>query len=195
MLEALEDTHARRNGAIDRVPSNRRASPSSYAWRFRECPKLHNRDDFDFRVESARSLSKKRWDRIHIIAVPCADLDVTLDIDASYQLEAHAGRLVQAFTNILKNAVEASPSRADRLSIHAAKTAGRLVLAFRDEGAGMSPTSQAEYLSAVREQDRRWRQPASGSRSYASSSRRSTTAKSRSRAPKEKEPPCASRSR
>jgi len=72
------------DGAIDRVHRIVAAEPLSYACDYRECPKLHNRDDSDFRSRARRMPCRRSdGDRIHIIAVRAQDLTVTLDIDAS----------------------------------------------------------------------------------------------------------------
>jgi signal transduction histidine kinase len=98
-------------------------------------------DEPDYRRTSLRKVVDQAVDQTR--ALPLAqsnDLALTVDVDAAVVIEAVESRLVEAFANILKNAVEASADkRPIPLFIACKRTrAGQVVLTIRDEGCGMT---------------------------------------------------------
>ena len=86
-------------------------------------------------------------------------LKVTVVIDRDFVLDAHRERLVQAFSNLLQNALEAydGVEREPRVRIEAVADPDTktVTLKFTDKGCGMSDEARSERLPALHEQEAR----------------------------------------
>ena len=98
-----------------------------------------------YREENALKLVEEALTRVRA-AAPLAQkngLETVIAIEPALRLEVNGVRLVQAFTNILKNSVEASARcHPIPLSIAAKRTKGRIEFVFSDSGCGMDEEAQ-----------------------------------------------------
>jgi signal transduction histidine kinase len=75
----------------------------------------------------------------HVPPLPAATEDFQINVDDKIELDAGADLLLEALVNVLKNAVEASPSdRPVNLIVNAKRTRGRVVIEIKDAGCGMT---------------------------------------------------------
>ena len=82
--------------------------------------------------------------RIHQRTITARRIHLVKDLPDSLMAELHAGRMLQVFSNLIANALEALPDEG-RLSIRFSKKQGQIHLLVADNGTGIA----AEYRSRI----------------------------------------------
>lgn len=94
-------------------------------------------------LEEAWNLVREKFEAIK----PSVKVNGTIDADPKLHIDAPRARLIQAFRNVIQNSFEAiEPAGVGNVRISATTEKDKLIIAFEDDGCGMSEETRKDAL-------------------------------------------------